>query len=183
MGMVWFSIFLMPIFQIGASLSLISLYFLDPPLAWFLFRCLWILAGVVYLIVTFGSFVVDFESVAKSWLQGIAFPGVISLALIVHSLAPGLWPLFLSVFDLALPENPPAFLMVLLYAWLSLSMAVSYAAKWCEVSPRLAPLAPWLLHLGGYGPFLCAVTFGSYIKEFRGEELKWDKTVKTGKVG
>ncbi|MBL4689555.1 MAG: hypothetical protein JKY37_33515, partial [Nannocystaceae bacterium] len=43
-------------------------------------------------------------------------------------------------------------------------------------------LAPLVLLVGGYGPFLCAVTVGAYIKEFRGAEMKWDKTIKTGKV-
>ena len=36
--------------------------------------------------------------------------------------------------------------------------------------------------LGGYGAFLCAVTFASYVKELRGADMKWDKTEKTGKI-
>jgi hypothetical protein len=43
-------------------------------------------------------------------------------------------------------------------------------------------LAPIALYIGGYGSFLCAVTFGSYMKELLGAEMKWDKTEKTGKV-
>jgi hypothetical protein len=37
--------------------------------------------------------------------------------------------------------------------------------------------------IAGYGPFLCAVTLGAYIKEIKGEARTWDKTEKTGKIG
>ncbi len=62
-------------------------------------------------------------------------------------------------------------------------MALAYASK--ELERREAPgwLVRSVLYLAGYGPFLCAVTFGAYIKEFVGADMKWDKTVKTGKVG
>jgi len=183
MGLIWFSLFLMPVFQILASLSLMGLYFLNADLAWTIFRTLWILAGIVYLTVTFCSYVVDDESTAKSWLQGILFPGVVSLLLILHSLVPPLFPLLASWFSIPWPEKAPHAWMLFLYSWLSLSMLVAYAAKWLESSDFWRRLSPALLYLGGYGPFLCAVTFGSYIKELRGEELKWDKTIKTGKVG
>ncbi len=37
-GLMWFSILLMPVFMIGSSLSLVTLYFFDSPLSWILFR-------------------------------------------------------------------------------------------------------------------------------------------------
>ena len=43
-------------------------------------------------------------------------------------------------------------------------------------------LAPTLTYLVGYGPLLRAITFGSYIKEFRGTAQVWDKTEKVGRV-
>ncbi len=182
MAFLWFSLFLMPLFQIGASLGLITLYVLDPAWAWSLFRGLWITAGVVYVFVTFGSFVVDWESSRKSWLEGFMFPGVVSLAVIVYALFP-----FLLEPALALVRPPPGHWLgdvcvLFLYAWLSLSMVVAWAAKRIEQT-RWAKLAPILLYIGGYGAFLCAVTFASYVAELRGAEMKWDKTVKTGKVG
>lgn len=182
MAFLWFSLFLMPLFQIGASLGLITLYVLDPAWAWSLFRGLWITAGVVYVFVTFGSFVVDWESSRKSWLEGFMFPGIVSLAVIVYALFP-----FLLEPALALVRPPPGHWLgdvcvLFLYAWLSLSMVVAWAAKRIEQT-RWAKLAPILLYIGGYGAFLCAVTFASYVAELRGAEMKWDKTVKTGKVG
>lgn len=182
MAFMWFSLFLMPLFQIGASLGLITLYFVDPAWSWTLFRGLWITAGVVYLFVTFGSFVVDWESSSKSWQEGILFPGLVSLAIIVHALFP-----FLTDPLLEVVRPPPGHWVghasvLFLYAWLSSSMVVAWLGKRVE-GTRLERLAPSLLYVGGYGAFLCAVTFASYVAEIRGADMKWDKTVKTGKVG
>ncbi|MCH2110479.1 MAG: glycosyltransferase family 2 protein, partial [Polyangiaceae bacterium] len=182
MGLIWFSIFLMPIFQISASLSLIMLYFVNEDLAWMVFRALWIIAGIVYLVVTFGSFIVDHESIEKSWGQGILFPGIVSLGLITHSLAPGLFPYIVEVLGFHWPQDPPAWGVLFIYSWLSINMAVAYFAYYCEERPKLKRLSPWILHIGGYGAFLCAVTLGSYIKELTGEKMTWDKTEKTGQM-
>ena len=182
MAFLWFSLFLMPLFQIGASLGLITLYFVDPEWSWTLFRGLWITAGLVYIFVTLGSYVVDWESSRKSWAEGILFPGFISLGIIVHALFP-----FLVDPLLELVRPPPGHWLgdvavLFMYAWLSSSMVVSWLAKRVE-GTRLAWLNSAFLYTGGYGAFLCAVTFASYVAEFRGAEMKWDKTVKTGKVG
>lgn len=183
MGVLWFSIFLMPVFQILAATSLITLYFLNPPLAWKLFSGFWILAAVVYVIVTISSFVVDPESGARTWVEGLMFPGIISLGIIVYSLYP---PIFapLLAFIPGADTIVGTSLRVFIYAWIGLGMAVSWGAKELEVrGGKLGKwLAPYVLQVGGYGPFLCAVTFASYIKELLGAEMKWDKTVKTGKV-
>lgn len=183
MAFLWFSIFLMPAFQISASLSLITLFFLDAPLAWTLFRALWIIAALVYVFVTLISYVVDPESARKSWLEGILFPGLVNLLIILYTLFP---PPFESLAGALSLDTLPLLrdaLTLFLYAWLAGAMAVSYAAKQAEQHPRLRRLAPALLYLGGYGAFLCAVTLGSYVKEWQGASMKWDKTVKTGKVG
>lgn len=182
MAVLWFSIFLMPLFQIGAALGLICLFFINEPLSWTLFRALWILGGAVYLVVTVTSYVVDPESARRTWLEGILFPGLISLGVIVHSLWPPLLEPVVSWTGLDSSGVVGTCLILGLYAWLALSMLVSWSAKELEKT-RLRWLAPTVLLLGGYGPFLCAVTFGAYVKELRGAEMKWDKTVKTGKVG
>ncbi len=184
MGVLWFSIFLMPVFQIGAALSLITLYFINEPLSWALFRGFWIIAAAVYLVVTLTSYAVDTESAARTWLEGILFPGLISLSIVLYSLWP---PMFQPL--IALLNLPPEGLILgafrlFLYAWLALSMLVSWGAK--ELERRggwRKRIAPAVLYLGGYGPLLCAVTFAAYLKQLLGAEMKWDKTVKTGKVG
>ncbi|MBT8049323.1 MAG: glycosyltransferase family 2 protein [Xanthomonadales bacterium] len=182
MFLMWFSIFLMPVFQITASLGLISLYFLDEAWAWAAFHGLWIISGVVYLIVTLCSFVVDHESAVKCWLEGILFPGLVSLLIISYALWPPWIDAPMAFFELELGVTARMVLTLFLYAWLTLSMVVSYAAIVVEKSRYFSWLAPVLLLLGGYGAFLCAVTFGAYVKEIQGAEMKWDKTVKTGKV-
>jgi len=184
MGLLWFSIFLMPLFQIGAAIGLVALYFIDQPLSWLLFRGLWIVAGVVYLVVTLVSFVVDAESAKKTWFEGVLFPGLVSLGIISYCLFPPLWQ---PVFD-ALRWNPQSTLgvvaILLLYAWQALSMLVAFSAKELEVRGGSfgRTIAPLGLYLAGYGAFLCAVTFGAYVKEWRGADMTWDKTIKTGKV-
>ena len=61
-------------------------------------------------------------------------------------------------------------------------MLVAYGAKRVEGTPIGRVLSPALVYLAGFGPLLCAVTLTSYIYEFRGAEMKWDKTEKTGKI-
>ncbi|MEM6704056.1 MAG: glycosyltransferase family 2 protein [Acidobacteriota bacterium] len=181
-SLLWFSIFLMPLFQVSTAASLIALFFLDAALAWTCFRLLWILSGVVYLVVTLCSFVVDFESAAKSWREGILFPGLVSLAVISYSFAPGIvdLPVVRDGVTQLTPYNTVTTLF--LYGWVAGSMLVAFLALLLEQLGRLALLSPWVLHLGGYGAFLCAVTFGAYVEELRGAERTWDKTEKTGKV-
>lgn len=182
MFLMWFSIFLMPVFQITASLSLIGLYFLDEGWAWTAFHCLWIISGVVYVVVTLCSFVVDQESAKKCWHEGFLFPGIVSLLVISYSLWPPWIDLPMNALGLHLDGWWRTALTLFLYSWLALAMLVSFCAILAEQSRRFKWLASPLLLLGGYGAFLCAVTFGAYVKEFQGADMKWDKTVKTGKV-
>jgi hypothetical protein len=39
-----------------------------------------------------------------------------------------------------------------------------------------------LLLLVGYGPLLCVITLSAYLVQFFHREMKWNKTIKTGKV-
>lgn len=181
MVFLWFTIFLMPLIQIAASVGLIALFFVDDALAWKTFRLLWLLAGMVYLVVTIVSYVIDWESSRKSWLEGILFPGLISLSVIVYSLFPPLFDYFAEAIGWGQHQVLQHVLTLFLYSWLSLAMAFSYAAK--EMEARgYSKLAKFTLYMAGYGPFLCAVTFGAYVKEIMGASMTWDKTVKTGKV-
>lgn len=182
MVFLWFTIFLMPLIQVAASIGLLALYFVNEGLAWRTFQALWLIAGIVYLVVTIVSYVIDWESCRKSWAEGILFPGLISLAVIIYSFVPALFtPLAEAVHWNSQPLLQQS-ITLFLYAWLSLAMAFSYAAKELEVR-GYKKTAIAFLYLAGYGPFLCAVTFGAYVKEIRGASMSWDKTVKTGKVG
>ena len=39
-----------------------------------------------------------------------------------------------------------------------------------------------LLVLVGYGPLLCAIACGAMMAQIRNADLKWDKTIKSGKA-
>jgi len=182
MALLWFAIFTMPVIQIAAAVSLDVLFFLDPAWAWSLFRSFWILSGLVYLVITLCSLVIDPVSARKSWRQGFLFPGWMSLSVIVYTLWPPLIDSSFALFDLELGTQGRTLLTLFLYSWLALGMVVSYAGCVVEQHPRWRWLAPALLHLGGYGALLCAVTFGAYVKELQGADKTWDKTIKTGKV-
>lgn len=181
MGALWFSIFLMPLFQVGAAASLVVLYFLDAPASWRLFRGFWIVASLTYVLITAVSFAIDWESCRKSWGEGVLFPGLVSLAVIAYTLLAPLLDPWLEA--LPIPAALRATTVLFLYAWLALAMPVTWVAKLLEGRPLWRWLSTALLYLGGYGAFLCAVTFASYVKELSGEARTWDKTVKTGKVG
>jgi len=185
-GVFWFSIFLMPLFMIGSSASLVTLYFIDDPLAWRVFHLLWITNAVVYLFVTFFSFAIDPQTARRSWREGILFPGVVSLTIILATCLPPLFdrwvPDALRAAGLT-PGRAVAHAAILFaYAWLSCSMLVAWAAKLLESRGRWRLLSPLFVYVAGYGPLLCAITFAAYIYEARGAEMTWDKTEKTGKV-
>jgi hypothetical protein len=79
-------------------------------------------------------------------------------------------------------QGSPGWLIVFIYAWLTLSMAVAYLAKVVEPHRFGRVLSPVLIYLVGYGSVLCACTFASYVLELRRAEARWDKTEKTGQV-
>ncbi|MEZ4400506.1 MAG: glycosyltransferase family 2 protein [Kofleriaceae bacterium] len=176
MAILWFSLFLTPVFQTLAALSLLGLYAINPAWSWDVFRGFWIIAGLQYLLVLVASLVVDPWTGRRSWFEGIVFPGVVSLAIIVAMLVPKLAAAWTN-----LPAGPRTAVTLAAYAWVALAMPVAYLGRHFEKTwPRVARVA---LYTGGYGAFLSAVTVGAYIKEARGASMTWDKTVKTGKVG
>jgi len=185
-AMLWFTIFLMPIFMIAAATSLVILFFADFPLSWRLFHVLWIINAIVYLFVTLFSFTIDPYTARRTWFQGVMFPGAIALIIIIYTCFP---PLFTIYIDGAMRwlGIPPSHLFVqvtilFVYCWLAASMLAAWAAKLLEQRAKLRILSPLLIYISGYGPLLCAITFAAYISEARGAEMKWDKTEKSGKM-
>ena len=79
-------------------------------------------------------------------------------------------------------HGAPGWLIMFIYAWLTLSMAVAWLAKAIEPRRFGRLLSPLLVYLVGYGSVLCACTFASYVKELRRAEAHWEKTEKTGKA-
>jgi cellulose synthase/poly-beta-1,6-N-acetylglucosamine synthase-like glycosyltransferase len=185
-GIFWFTIFLMPVFMISASVGLTVLYFVNFPLSWELFRLLWVINAVAYLFVTLLSFTIDPATARRTWFEGMMFPGLVALIIILYSCFP---PLFETGVRgvLTWAGLPPSALFIhvtilFAYVWLAGSMLVAWGAKVAEGRPWLKVLSPAMVYVCGYGPLLCAITFTAYVKEARGAEMKWDKTEKSGKV-
>jgi cellulose synthase/poly-beta-1,6-N-acetylglucosamine synthase-like glycosyltransferase len=185
-GLFWFTIFLMPVFMICASVGLVTLYFVNSPYSWAVFRLLWITNAITYLFVTLFSFAIDPATARRTWFQGLMFPGVVSLVIIAYTCFPPLFNTYLreAFRAIGLPTRGAIVSAAILFAyvWLTASMVVAWAAKEFEGLGRLRVLSPLLVYTAGYGPLLCAITLTAYLKEARGAEMKWDKTVKTGKV-
>jgi cellulose synthase/poly-beta-1,6-N-acetylglucosamine synthase-like glycosyltransferase len=170
-ALIWFSVTLMPLFMITASASLIGLFLLDATFSIRVFQTLWFVNQVSYLFVTLSSFSVDPVMARVCWREGITFPGLISLAIIIWAAVPGL------------PLATPTPELLFIYAWMSCSMAAAYLVKLLSAwSPARRLIGP-LIYLVGYGPLLCAMTAAAYVKEMQGAEMTWDKTEKTGAVG
>jgi hypothetical protein len=186
-ALIWFSVLLMPVFLLCASTGLITLFFIDPAFATHVFRGLWAINVVVYLFITLLSFSIDPATARRCWLQGITFPGTVSLLIMLYTVAP---TALLSdgselLGDLGAHSTAAlgTALTLFAYAWLTVSMLAATAIRRVERRRWLAWLSAPLLYLVGYGPLQCAITATAYIKQLRGAEMRWDKTEKVGAVG
>ena len=184
-GVFWFTIFLLPVFMILSSASLVVLFFVDFPLSWETFKKLWIINAISFIFITSYCLMIDTETAKRAWKEAVIFPGVISVLIILYTVFPRLFGAVANgALDL-LDINTPLVVKSIIffaYVWVAACMGVAYLGKFFEAHglPRL--LSRLMVYLGGYGPLLCAVTFASYGYELRGAEMTWDKTVKTGKV-
>lgn len=184
---IWFSIVFMPLFIVMASTGLVTLFFIDRPLAIDAFQALWALTGFTYLFVTFSSLLLDTETARRCWFEGLMFPGLINLLLILAGLfGPILAAHFadqMAAVGLAGAGLAPKLMLLAADLWLTLAMVAAYGLKKLEESGRVPWLVAPLLYLVGYGPLLCCVTVAAFAQELRGTEMRWDKTEKTGTVG
>ena len=182
----WFSLFLLPVFMIAASASLIALYFSDFAMAWIVFHVLWIINALTYVFITSFVLMIDWVTGRHAWIEGILFPGAISLSIIIAACFPRLLRMIfyglLPVLGIAVTPAERRALVLFAYAWMAGSMLVAYLGKVIEPRRYGRVTAAVFIYIAGYGPLLCACTFASYIKELRHAEMKWDKTEKTGKV-
>jgi cellulose synthase/poly-beta-1,6-N-acetylglucosamine synthase-like glycosyltransferase len=182
----WFCLFLLPVFMILASVSLIILYFSNFALAWIVFHVLWIINALTYVFITSFVLMIDWVTGRHAWVEGILFPGAISLSIIIAACFPRLLRMIvydvLPVMGIVLTSAERQALVLFAYAWLAGSMLVAYLGKLVEPRRFGRVLSVVFIYIAGYGPLLCACTFASYVKELQGAEMKWDKTEKTGKV-
>jgi cellulose synthase/poly-beta-1,6-N-acetylglucosamine synthase-like glycosyltransferase len=184
--LIWFTVLLMPVLMFGASAGLITLYVLRAPVAWSAFHALWIWHAIAYLFGTLMCFAIDWKTARRCWFEAFLFPGLVSLAIMVYSVYPRFYEVDLALWlahaGFVLTPRNRELLTLFMYAWLVLCIPLAYLAKLWSKTPGYKWLAPLTIYLVGYGPFLCAVTFGSYVKELLNVSAAWDKTVKTGRV-
>ncbi|MGD0605087.1 MAG: glycosyltransferase [Streptosporangiaceae bacterium] len=185
-GVFWFCLFLQPIFMIVSSISLLTLYFTGYPGVWHVFHVLWIINAVTYIFITSFALLIDPQAARHTWLQGVMFPGLVNLTVVLYTCFPRLFRDLAHEAFTASHLYPSHGLQIgvilFIYSWPAASMAVAYLAKVAEPGRLGRFISPLIVYIVGYGSLLCACTFTSYIKELRGAEMKWDKTEKTGKV-
>jgi cellulose synthase/poly-beta-1,6-N-acetylglucosamine synthase-like glycosyltransferase len=178
-GLIWFTVTLMPVFMVASSIGLVALYLLDSTFSQDIFRALWGVNFFTYLFITVSSFLLDRETARRAWREGLAFPGLISLTIILYARFPQLFR------DAGLEPHGALLVATTLcvYVWLSASMLAAYLVKKLEDGARFAWAVAPLVYVVGYGPLLCAMTVAAYWREYRGVEMRWEKTEKLGKVG
>lgn len=184
--LLWFTVLAMPLLMFGASAALLTLYFIGTPIAWTVFKALWIWHAVAYVFGTGMSLAIDTKTAKRCWREAILFPGVISLLVMIYSIYPALYDThavrWLANVGFAMTPEHRHWVALLMYSWIFLCIPFAYLAKMAAKSEHFRWIAPVLIYVVGYGPFLCAVTFASYVKELRNEGAVWDKTVKRGRV-
>lgn len=182
-GIVWFSIWLLPVAMILSSIGLLGLLFMRSDLAATTFQFLWISAAATFIfILAYGS-QLDSRLARSSWRELVTFPGILSMLVMLTAFFPNLVMVVVPrLFGLELTDEGQFALTAAIYVWIPFSMVGAWAARKVEKTWAGPVLTPLLIYLSGYGSLLCAITFDSYIKEARHAEAKWDKTEKTGRV-
>jgi cellulose synthase/poly-beta-1,6-N-acetylglucosamine synthase-like glycosyltransferase len=182
-GVIWFSIWLLPVAMILSAIGLLGLFFLQSRLAEQTYQFLWISAACTYIfILIFGS-LLDIRLSLNAWREVITFPGILSIIVMLTAFFPTLvMDDIPGLFGLVLTDGGRYWLTVAIYVWIPFSMVGAWLARKVEKTWAGPVVAPVLIYLAGYGSLLCAITFDSYIKEIRHADAKWDKTEKTGRV-
>lgn len=182
-GLIWFSTVLMPLTMIITSIALNGLYFLNSALSWQFFRMFSLISFASYLFTTFYGFSIDPKTAKRVWFEGIMFPGLISLINMLIAVFPYHAELLVHHYL----STPAAhiydhYFLLWVNSWISLCMFFAwliYRLDRINVSQKIT--SPLLL-LVGYGPLLCVITLSAYIAQLVHREMKWDKTIKMGKV-
>jgi cellulose synthase/poly-beta-1,6-N-acetylglucosamine synthase-like glycosyltransferase len=181
-GFLWFSIAFMPLFMIVGSVGLVGLFYAWPPWAPTAFVALWSVTFASYLFQTLFSFAIDPATARRCWFEGIAFPGLLSLGVMMLAVL-GLKPFVASA---AWPQpgswswHDIAVQVVL--GWSAISTFLAWAVYRLDKAGAPKAVRDVLLVLVGYGPLLCAISLGAMIAQLMNADLKWDKTIKSGKA-
>ena len=178
-GIIWFCVVLTPCIMIIAAIGLVGLFFLDKEHSAHVFFYLASISLFVYLYTTIFALFVDRRTSRLSWLEGIMYPGLISLFILFISINP---PFFFKQLNYLLNTNDSRHIsdMVLLFmeSWSALCMFWAWMVFRLEFAGLPSRISNFLLTLVGYGPLLCTVNLAAYIAEIKRPNLRWDKTEK-----
>ncbi|HTB41592.1 MAG TPA: glycosyltransferase family 2 protein [Reyranella sp.] len=181
-GFLWFSISFMPLFMIVGSVGLVGLFYAWPPWAPRAFVALWSVTFASYIFQTLFSFAIDPATARRCWFEGIAFPGLLSLGVMMLAVlglkpfaAAAVWPQSgnWSWHDIAVQ---------VVLGWSAISTFLAWVVYRLDKAGAPKTVRDVLLVLVGYGPLLCAISLGAMIAQGRNADLKWDKTIKSGKA-
>lgn len=182
-GIVWFSIWLLPVAMITSSIGLLGLLFLHSEVALTAFRALWIFAACAFVYILALGAQVDHQLALRNWRELFTFPGIVSMLVMLTAFFPQILLVWLpGLFGYVITTDGLFALTAAIYCWIPLSMIGAWLARKVEPTWIGPVLAPVLIYLVGYGSLLCAITFDSYIKEARHADSAWQKTEKTGRV-
>lgn len=183
-GVLWFSVALLPVFMIMGSTGVIGLYYLRPPWAWSAFSTLWSTSLVIYLFETLFSLLIDPATARRTWLEGLLFPGLVSLTIMLLILVPpSVSPLFNGPYwsgHVGWSWRDIPIQMIL--AWPGISTIFAWTVFRIDRAGAWRWFRNFLLILIGYGPVMCAISFGAMVAQYKNADLRWDKTVKSGKA-
>jgi hypothetical protein len=144
------------------------------------FSDVWALTFIAYVFQTLFSFAIDPAEAKRSWFAGIAFPGLLSIGVMAIALATP----FTGLARLASPAPGlwSGLAAHVILGWSTISTAAAWGIYRLDKAGGPKWLRNALLMLVGYGPLLCAIASAAIVAELRKTNLKWDKTIKTGKA-
>lgn len=178
-GLIWFCVLLTPVLMITSACGLIGLFFLNKSHSAYIFFYLSSISFFVYLYTTFFALLVDRKTSRLSWLEGIVYPGLISISILLFSVNPDFFIQQIAfIFNLSNQQVLNKYLLLFMISWSALCMFLAWLIFHLEYIGVPSRITNFLLVIVGYGPLLCAINLAAYIAELREPNLKWDKTEK-----
>lgn len=180
-GIIWFSVLLSPLLMISSSLGLAGLFFFSKHHSAQVFFYLTSLSFFVYLYSTLFALMVDKRTSRRAWLEGIIYPGVISLLVLIIAVS---YKFFIYNLDIRAEEdhrfNLNDALLLFMETWSGMCMFWAWLIFRLELAGVPRRITNFLIAIVGYGPLLCTINLMAFIAEFKEVSLKWDKTEKVG---
>lgn len=178
-GIIWFCVVLTPIIMIISALGWAGLFFLEDDHAFTAFFYLSSVSFFVYLYTTIFAILVDRRTARLSWLEGVLYPGMISLTILLFSTDPTFFfKLFSNLLNINNTQLFEECLLFFMEEWSLLCMVFAYGVFRLEYAGLSTKITNFLLIIVGYGPFLCTINLAAYIAEIKQPNLRWDKTEK-----